>query len=187
MIQPNYEYTVYYIFLETYLCVICLFHVMYWYCFCSFLWNKRLCSLYFFFRFCSFVSYLHCSFFKIFVIVYSNFFFLYCSKTIFFLVVSVLYCNTEFRSVRFLFGLFLQYKYRTAGFRPVQYYKMPIQIFFSFIYCSFFFFLFVSYLLQLFVSFIFKFCIKKKKQQRLYYVGGNINCCTIKAFCFSVF
>ena len=38
MIQPNYEYTVYYIFLETYLCVICLFHVMYWYC------SVRLCG-----------------------------------------------------------------------------------------------------------------------------------------------
>ena len=84
MIQPNYEYTVYYIFLETYLCIICLFHVMYWYCLCSFLWNERFCSLHFFlgyvrsFRICTAV------FIKIFVIVYSNIFFLYCSKTIFF-------------------------------------------------------------------------------------------------------
>ena len=54
-----------------------------------------------------------------------------------------------------------------------------LQIFF--LYCSKTnLFLFGSYLLQFFVSFIFKFCIKK--QQRLFYVGRNINCCTVKTF-----
>ena len=171
MIQPNYEYTVYYIFLETYLCVICLFHVMYWYCFCSFLWNKRLCSLYFFF-FGSVRSFHICTavFIKIFVIVYSNIFFLYCSKTIFFLVVYVLYCNTEFRSVHFLFGLFLQYKYRTAGFRPVRYYKMPIQIFFSFLYCSFFVSIYCSYSFLLYSNSVSK---KKKNNNKGYTMWGE--------------
>ena len=54
------------------------------YCFCSFLWNERFCSLHFFFG--SVRSFRICTavFIKIFVIVYSNFFFLYCNKTVFF-------------------------------------------------------------------------------------------------------
>ena len=42
------------------------------------------------------------------------------------------------------------------------------------------YFYYIQILKHFFVSFIFKFCIKK--QQRLSYVGRNINCCTVKAF-----
>ena len=165
MIQPNYEYTVYYIFLETYLCVICLFHVMYWYYFCSFLWNKRLCSLFFFF-FGSVLSFRICTavFIKIFVIIYSNIFFLYCSKTIFFFwsflsyiviqnFVLFVFCSVCFCSTNIALQFFVLFDITKCLFK----------YFFSFLYCSLFFLL-VSYLLQLFVSFIFKFCIKKKKK-----------------------
>ena len=175
MIQPNYKYTgilyilgnilVRYLFVSRNVLVLFLFVSME---------QTPLFVIFFFlgsvrsFRICTAV------FIKIFVIVYSNIFFCTVVRQIFFfLVVSVLYCNTKFCSVHFLFGLFLQYKYCIVVFRPVRYYKMPIQILFSFLYCSFFFFVrfvFTAVIRFFYIQILYQ---KKKKQQRLYTMWGE--------------